>query len=115
MKSLLKYMTFALVVGLLFWGFDAAADDAFERALKTLAKVFKNVRVIVYVIGAFGLIALAVGGIMGKIDFKKLGYLAAGLAIVAAADLVVSYAVKGGQDGLGDGSNLDWENQLKQN
>ncbi len=114
MKSLLKYMTFALVVGLLFWGFDAAADDAFTRAVNTLAKVFKNVRVIVYVIGAFGLIALAVGGIMGKIDFKKLGYLAAGLAIVAAADLIVSYAVKGGKDGLDEG-NIDWEAQLKQN
>lgn len=95
MKSLLKYMAFALVMGLLFCGLDAMADDkaVFQNTFNVLARTFKNVRVIVYVIGAFGLIGIALGGIVGKINFKWLGYLAAGLAIIAVADWVVTYAI----------------------
>ena len=96
MKSLLKYMALALVAGLVFYGFDALAatgsDNVFVNVAKVLAKTFKNVRVIVYIIGAFGLIGIAIGGIVGKINFKWLGYLAAGLAIVAVADWVITYA-----------------------
>ena len=115
MKSLIKYLVVALVVGILFYGFDASAADVFERAFKTLAKVFKNVRVIVYVLGAFGLIGLALAFIFGKMPFKWLALLAVGLAIVAAADLIVSYAVKGGStDNIDDISNQDWEGSLRQ-
>ena len=90
--KLLKYMTLALVVGILLYGFGAAAEDIFERAFKVTATVFKNVRFIVYIIGGFGLVSLAVAAILGKMQFKWLVYLAMGLAIVTAADLVVSYA-----------------------
>ena len=117
MKSLLKCLAIALVMGVLFYGFDAAAagNDIFTRAFNTLANVFKNVRVIVYILGAFGLIGLAIAFIFGKMQFKWLALLAIGLAIVAAADMIVSYAVKGGStDQLtGDISNADWESQLR--
>ena len=95
MKTLLKYATFALVAGILLYGFGAVADDdIFQRAFAVTASVFKNVRLIVYIIGGFGLIGLAFMGILGKIQFKWLVALAVGLAIVAAADLVVSYATE---------------------
>lgn len=89
----------------MFYGFDAAAagggvtTDVWQKAFNTLVKVFKNVRVIVYVIGAFGLIGIAIGGIVGKINFKWLGYLAAGLAIVAVADGIITYVTKPGDTG----------------
>ncbi|MBO7483789.1 MAG: TrbC/VirB2 family protein [Alphaproteobacteria bacterium] len=116
MKSVLKYLAFALVMGLLLYGVDAAAQDAnvFTRALNTLGRVFKNVRVIVYIIGAFGLIAIAIGGIVGKINFKWLGYLAAGLAIVAGADAVVTYATKSGtSSGVTEDISNNWTNKLQ--
>ena len=116
MKSLLKCLAVALVMGVLFYGFDAAAQDVFGRTFKTLATVFKNVRIVVYILGAFGLIGLAVAFIFGKMQFKWLALLAIGLAIVAAADLIVSYAVKGGSTDnfTGDISNVDWQGELKQ-
>ena len=101
MKSVVKFMVFALIVGIVLWGFDAAAEGVFSRAGHILKTTFKNVRVIVYILGAFGLIGIAVGGILGKINFKWLAYLAIGLAIVAAADAIVRYAV----------SNNDMETQ----
>ena len=102
MKSLLKYMVFAVVVGLLFVGFDAVAatgtsggsTGVFNHAAKLLGTTFKNVRMIVYVLGAFGLIGIAVAGILGKVPFKWLAMLAIGLAIVAAADGIVRYAIQ---------------------
>ena len=95
MKSLLKYMVFALVIGVLLYGFDAAAEGVFTKAANVLKTTFKNVRMIVYVVGAFGLIGIAIGGILGKINFKWLAFLAIGLAIVAAADGIVNYAIQG--------------------
>ena len=93
--KLLKYMTLALVAGLLLYGTGAAAaDDIFEKAFEVTASVFKNVRYIVYIIGGFGLIGLAVAAILGKMQFKWLVYVALGLAIVAAADMIVQYATE---------------------
>jgi len=96
MKSLLKYAAFALVAGVLLLGFDALADGngIFNHAGNLLSTTFKNVRMVVYILGAFGLIGIAVGGILGKVNFKWLAYLAIGLAIVAAADGIVRYAIQ---------------------
>ena len=107
MKSLLKYMVFALVAGLLLYGFDALAgnnEGAFKTAANIMGTTFKNVRMIVYILGAFGLIGIAVGGIMGKINFKWLAVLAIGLAIVAGADAIVKYATKNEERSVADSS-----------
>ena len=104
--KLLKYLTLALVAGVLLYGTGAAAtgsSDIFKTAFDVTARVFKNVRYIVYIIGGFGLIGLAVAAILGKMNFKWLVYLALGLAIVAAADMVVEYATKTTRSGGGSG------------
>ena len=99
MKTIMKTLVFVALVGIVFYGFDTLAapvgdvNKGWQNAFDVLVKTFKNVRTLVYVIGAFGLIGIAIGGIMGKIKWAWLGYLAAGLAIVAAADLIISYAV----------------------
>ena len=116
--KLLKYVTLALVVGLLLYGTGAAADDIFEKAFQVTSSVFKNVRYIVYIIGGFGLIGLSVAAMMGKMQFKWLIYVCLGLALVAAADMIVQFAtqdVRGPvdvvidqtmvEDALGDGSS----------
>ena len=98
MKTLLKYAMWALVIGLFLYGFEAlaqadvAGNSAFQRAANVMTTTFKNVRMIVYILGAFGLIGIAVGAIMGKINFKWLAVLAIGLAIVAGADAIIKYA-----------------------
>ena len=97
MKSLVKYAAFALVAGVLLFGLDALAaggNGIFNHAGNLLSTTFKNVRMIVYILGAFGLIGIAVAAILGKMQFKWLAYLAIGLAIVAAADGIVRYAIQ---------------------
>ena len=100
MKTLLKCALFAIVMGLLLYGFDAWAtgtEGPFKRAANIMIVTFKNVRMIVYILGAFGLIGIAVGAIMGKINFKWLAVLAIGLAIVAGADAIIKYATMNNQ------------------
>jgi len=108
--KVLKYLTIALIAGLVLYGLDAFAQDAnaLTRTSNVLQGVFKGVRNIFYVLGCFGLIAIAIGGLMGKINFKWLAYLAAGLAIVAAADVVVRFATNAGGTGtVTDNSSLN--------
>ena len=103
MKTFMKLAVFALIMGVMLFGFDALAQTStgtaniFTRTFTVLGNVFKNVRVIVYIIGAFGLIGIAVMAILSKMQFKWLAYLAIGLAIVAAADLVVKFATNAGK------------------
>ena len=113
MKTFMKLAVFALIMGIMLFGFDALAtnstpgsDNIFGRTFNVLGNVFKNVRVIVYIIGAFGLIGIAVMAILGKMQFKWLAYLAIGLAIVAAADLVVKFATGSGK---GDTSAVQYQ------
>ena len=107
----MKLAVFALIVGIMLFGFDALAQNnadsnIFTRTFTVLGHVFKNVRVIIYIIGAFGLIGIAVMAILGKMQFKWLAYLAIGLAIVAAADLVVKFATNSGK---GDTSAIEYK------
>ena len=50
--------------------------------------VFKSVKTIIFVVGGFGLAAIAIAAIFGK----KFASLAVGLAILAAASAIVEYA-----------------------
>ena len=97
MKSLLKYMALALVAGLLLYGVDALAanttNDLFGTSYTVMGKLFKNVRTMVYVLGAFALVGVAVAAVFGKLPIKWLAYVAVGLGIIAVADLVIQYAL----------------------
>ena len=113
MKTIMKTLVLVAVVGVMFCGFDALAQNynatqGWNTAFNVMIKTFKNVRTLVYVIGAFGLIGIAIGGIMGKIKWQWLGYLAAGLAIVAAADMIISYATGFGKNTVDKNADITW-------
>ena len=73
--------------------FAAADSNIAETAANKLGDVFKNVRQIVFILGGFALVGFAVAAIFGKLEWKKVAILAVGLAILAVASQVVSYAV----------------------
>lgn len=78
-----------------------AMEDLMQTAETKAALTFKAVKQIVFVVGGFGLVALAFMAIFGKLDWKKFSALAVGLAILAAAGAIVDYAT-----GDGAGSQL---------
>ncbi len=107
-------MTFIFSVAMLG---DASAETVFGTAAGKLVDLFRNAKMVVFVIGGFGLVALAFQAIFGKIKWAWFAALAFGLAVVAAAGAVVNYAANttgaaGNKfgDTLGNGSQTIQDN-----
>lgn len=109
-KKVFSYLMLAAVAGLFLWTGDALAQNAvapggtgsstevWDLAFGRTLNAFINARTVIFIVGGFGLIALAFSAIFGKIQWKWFAALCVGLAIVAAAGYIVEYAT-GAQDG----------------
>lgn len=93
-KNILTICCLALIA--MFGTVDAAyavdSGDLMSTAQGKAVAVFVSVKKIIFVVGGFGLVALAFMAIFGKLDWKKFAALAVGLAILAAAGAIVDYA-----------------------
>ena len=70
---------------------DADAS-VFSVAAGKMVNLFKNAKMIIFIIGGFGLIALAFQAIFGKVKWAWFAALAFGLAVIAAASSIITYA-----------------------
>ena len=90
---------------------DASAQltssSVVQTGIKKASNVFKSVRTIVFVIGGFGLVGLAVQAIFGKVKWPWFGALAVGLGVLAAAGAVIEYATGDSITTQGDGAYAD--------
>lgn len=79
----------------------------FSAAQTKATDLFRKTKTIIYIVGAFGLMVIAVGAIFGKLAWKTLAYLALGLLLLVGAGGIITYLV-GEKDG-------DWSAQDKLN
>ena len=94
LKKLGKFALMLALIAGFCWVGEAAAANAFGTAAGKLVSVFKNVRTIVFILGAFALVGFAVAAILGNLAWKKVAILAAGLAVLAIASSVITYVTK---------------------
>lgn len=66
--------------------------SVFAVAGDKLLSLFNDSKMVLFIIGGFGLIALAFQAIFGKVKWAWFAALAFGLAVIAAAGAVVKYA-----------------------
>ncbi len=104
MSKVLKVMAFCAMIGIVFMVGDAMAasnqdasglskgSSVFQQASNALLNTFKNVRGIVFIVGAFALVIMAVMALLGKLNWKWLATIAIALAIVALAGSIVDYS-----------------------
>lgn len=71
---------------------NLGSGSVFTSAKSKLNQLFQNAKLVVFVIGGFGLIALAFQAIFGKVKWPWFAALGFGLAVVAAAGAIVDYA-----------------------
>ncbi len=114
-SNILSITTMTFLFALVMMG-DALAVTVFGTAAGKLVDLFKNAKMVVFVIGGFGLVALAFQAIFGKIKWAWFAALAFGLAVVAAAGAIVNYAANTNKaagnkfgDTLGDGQQSVWD------
>jgi vacuolar-type H+-ATPase subunit I/STV1 len=77
--------------------FTVILADASQAAIMNVAagkavKVFNSVKMIIFIVGGFGLVGIAWQAIWGKMKWTWFAGLAVGLAILAAAGAIVNYA-----------------------
>ncbi len=103
LKKMFILCSLALVFTVLFA--DAShAESVMDVAAGKAVRIFNHVKMIIFVVGGFGLVGIAFQAIFGKVKWTWFAGLAVGLAILAAAGTIVNYAT-GAQMGGDQHSN----------
>lgn len=98
-KKILILCSLALVLTVIFAdaSFAQTATGGGNNGLMNVAagkavRIFNHVKMIIFVVGGFGLVGIAFQAIFGKVKWTWFAGLAVGLAILAAAGAIVNYA-----------------------
>ena len=83
---------------------DAFAATVFDTANRKASETFKAVKTVIFIVGGFGLVALAFFAVFGKLKWTWFASLAVGLALLAAAGAIIDYATT--NTGTGETSNF---------
>ena len=106
LKKMLTLCSFAFLFTVLFanCSFADGNDGLMNVAAGKAVTIFNHVKMIIFVVGGFGLVGIAFQAIFGKVKWTWFAGLAIGLAILAAAGAIVNYATG---DVMGQGAHGD--------
>lgn len=104
LKKMFILCSLALVFTVVLANASFAANDLMNTAGSKALLVFQRVKMIIFIVGGFGLVGIAFQAIFGKVKWAWFAGLAVGLAILAAAGAIVNYAT-GDTIGNGTGKN----------
>ena len=95
-KKIRKY----LLAGFLVFAFSSilcAADSyaAFETLTGTGTEIFEGMKKIIFASAGFGIIAVALGGIFGVLNWKWLAAIIIGVVVIAATGGLLHYMTQG--------------------
>ena len=72
-------------------------NNVFSTLISTGQKIFNRLRDLIYVVAGFGIIAIAVGGFFGNLNWKWLGAIVISLLVIASAGELL-YLITGCKD-----------------
>ena len=110
LKKLFTLCSLALVFTLILAAdsFAGGNTDLMKTATSKALNIFNHVKMIIFVVGGFGLVGIAFQAIFGKVKWTWFAGLAIGLAILAAAGAIVNYATGASMnDGAGSTKMAD--------
>lgn len=92
-KKFLGYFLFIMVVSSVLFAGNAYA--LFEDLLKTGSEIFTGMREVVFAVSGFGIVAVAVGGFFGVINWRWLSAIMIGLVVIAVTAQILNYMTEG--------------------
>lgn len=92
LKRLMGIFVLSLVVSLVLFATDSHAQ-AFESLTGAGSTIFEGMREIIYAVAGFGVVAIAVGGFFGNLNWKWLSAIIIGLMVIATTAAVINYMV----------------------
>lgn len=93
LKKMFTLCSLALLFTIIFTGVSNASNAGLMNvAAGKAVTMFNHVKMIIFVVGGFGLVGIAFQAIFGKVKWTWFAGLAVGLAILAAAGAIVNYA-----------------------
>ncbi len=87
---------------------NASAATVFDTAMSKGSDTFQAVKSLIFLVGGFGLVALAFFAVFGKLKWTWFASLAVGLAILAAAGAIIDYATNTNGVGTGTADTGSW-------
>lgn len=88
----IKLTLLTLALMLVLTTSSLAEEPLMNVATAKAIQIFNHVKMIIFVVGGFGLVGIAFQAIFGKVKWTWFAGLAVGLAILAAAGAIVNYA-----------------------
>lgn len=71
----------------------SSGGDLFSGLITTGSNIFNNLRDLIYVVSGFGIIAVAVGGFFGNLNWKWLGAILIALVVIATTGELINTIV----------------------
>lgn len=65
----------------------------FSHLAQKASEIFMGLREIIYVVAAFGILGVAIGGFFGNINWKWFGAIAIGLMVIAVTSSLIKYLI----------------------
>ena len=91
LKKVFALCSLALAFTVMFTN-ASFAGGVMNYAVDKAVTMFNHIKMIIFVIGGFGLVGIAFQAIFGKVKWTWFAGLAVGLGILAAAGAIVNYA-----------------------
>lgn len=95
-KKFLTSLAVVLVVSSVLYATDVFAEtvekkELFSDLMGTGSKIFMGLRDIVFAVSGFGIVAVAVAGFFGNINYKWLTAIISGLVVIAVTAGILNY------------------------
>lgn len=93
LKNVVFMTLLVFAISSILFATDSCAAELFSDLIKKGNEIFKGMRDIIFAVSGFGIIAIAVGGIFGNINWKWLGAIIIGLMVIALTSGIIQYMV----------------------
>lgn len=96
LKKFLFLSMLMFVVSSVLFATDLFATDSyalFETLTDSGIKIFTGMREIIFAVSGFGIVAVAIGGFFGNLNWKWLSAIIIGLVVIATTAAIINYMV----------------------